>query len=123
MIDKIKNKLRPYYHRPITFLIDQKMSISLIRNYVSDYYYFRKYSLTFNKNGIKNKEANIILQYHGLEKGMLYDDMKSGFAPYRVKSLHFMLNDTEIISLINIRSQIRVGYQVMCKYYGYTIQS
>ncbi|MCA4806988.1 nitroreductase family protein [Myroides odoratimimus] len=109
MKDKIKNILRPYYHwfyhrysLWINFRVDKKL--------------YKDYSLVFNKNDIKQKEADLILNYHSLEKGMLFLEMKKGFAAHRVKRLHILLNDNEVKSNI-VRSQIRVAYEVMCKYY------
>ncbi|UYW02031.1 nitroreductase family protein [Flavobacterium agricola] len=101
----IKSILRPSYHK-----------IILIYNFIVDFRLFKKYSLAFNSKSLLNKEANLILNYHSIEKGMLFKNMKKGFGAERIKKLHVILNDSEIIENIN-RSQIRVGYQVVCQYY------
>ena len=88
----------------------------MLRNYLEDLKLFRKYSIVFHKKDFKNKEADLILNYHGLEKGMLFSDMKPGFAEFRIRKLHQILKDQEIIDHIAV-SQVKVGYQVMCKYY------
>ncbi|MBE8712359.1 nitroreductase [Sphingobacterium sp. KB22] len=88
----------------------------LFRNYKEDAKLYREFAVAFNNNGIKNKEANLILNYHSLEKGLLFKDTKKGFGEYRIKNLHKILKDPEIVNNID-RSQIRVGYQVMCQYY------
>jgi nitroreductase len=88
----------------------------LDNNFKEDARLYKAYSVAFNTSGIKNKEADLILNYHSLEKGMLFQTMKKGFGEYRVRNLHRILNDPEIIKGVD-RSQIRVGYQVMCQYY------
>lgn len=88
----------------------------LYKNFKEDANLFEKYAALFNKEGIKNKEANLILHYHSLEKGMLFKKMNKGFGAYRVKNLHILLSDPEIEANIS-RSQIKVAYQVMCQYY------
>jgi len=88
----------------------------LISNFYNDYQLYKKYATAFSKKDLKNKEADLILNYHSLEKGMLFKQMKSGFAKNRILNLHKILNEKDIISNIH-RSQIKVGYQVICKYY------
>lgn len=109
MKSKIKKFLKPLY-------IYLTQTITLISNFLEDYRLYRKYSLTFNNKHLKNKEAELILHYHSLEKGMLFKDMKKRFALARIKRLHIVLNDAEVIKNIS-RSQIKAGYQVMCQYY------
>jgi len=100
---------------------------SLYGNYKKDAVLYKKYALLFNVQTLKNKEANLILNYHALEKGMLFPKMKKGFGKDRIKKLHRILTDIEVINSIS-RSQIRVGFQVMCQYYelhqklGYDIE-
>ncbi len=88
----------------------------LAKNFYQDFLLYKRYSLLYNPIDFKNKEADLIIQYHGLEKGMLHEVMKPRFAEYRIKSLHQLLNDKEIREHIHL-SQIRVGYEVMCRYY------
>ncbi|MFV0165368.1 nitroreductase family protein [Empedobacter falsenii] len=113
-MESIKNKLRPLYI-PI-FNSSFLRSIFLILNFVQDFKLYKKYSLTFSNKDLENKESDLILNYHSLEKGMLFKTMKKGFAENRIKNLHVILNDPDIIKNIN-RSQIKVGYQVICQYY------
>ncbi len=100
----------------------------LFRNYRDDAEKFHQYASAFNENDILNKEANLILNYHSLEKGMLFNKMKSGYGAYRINNLHKLLADPDVIDNID-RSQIRVAYEVMCKYYelqtflGYEIEA
>lgn len=106
---KYKAIIRPYYHWV-------RNTISLYANYLNDLKLYKKYSIVFKKKDLLNKEADLILNYHSLEKGMLFKEMKKGFAVQRVLKLHTILKDSIIIDNIN-RSQIRVGYEVMCNYY------
>lgn len=109
MKNRLKRILKPHY----LYIIN---TYNLILNFVQDLKLYKKYSLTFSNTDLENKESDLILNYHSLEKGMLFKEMKKGFAEYRIKNLHVILNDPDIIKNIN-RSQIRVGYQVMCQYY------
>lgn len=93
-----------------------KNYIKLIWNYCIDFTLFRKYSLVFKCISVKNKEAQLILNYHGIEKGLLHNPMKPRFAIDRVKKMHLLLSDEEIINSINC-SQIYIGYKVILEYY------
>lgn len=116
-MERIKRILRPIYvpifnYRNSTFF----KHIDLKKNFKVDYQLYKKYSIVFSKKDIKNKEADLILNYHSLEKGFLFKEMKKGFAENRINKLHKMLHDEEVISNVN-RDQIRTAYQVMCEYY------
>jgi nitroreductase len=116
-METVKKVLRPFYVWIFDFegtLFYKKLY--LILNYIEDWRLFKKYSIVFHKNDFKNKEADLILNYHSLEKGMLFSEMKKSFAPHRVTKLHQILKDKEIVANSNL-SQVKVGYQVMCKYY------
>ncbi|MDM1503178.1 nitroreductase family protein [Myroides marinus] len=109
MKNKIKNILKPYY-----YWFSNRYSLWI--NFRYDRKLYLDYSLVFNKDDIKQKEADLILNYHSLEKGMLFEDMKKGFAAYRISNLHKILCDISIQEGVG-RSQVRVGYEVMCRYY------
>ncbi|MEC4116373.1 nitroreductase family protein [Myroides phaeus] len=113
-MEKYKDIIRPYYHWV-------RNSISLYSNYLNDLKLYKKYSIVFSNKTMLQKETDLILNYHGLEKGMLFKEMKKGFARQRVLVLHKILKDKEIIKNIN-RSQIKVGYELMCKYYELHIE-
>lgn len=116
-MERIKKRLRPFYLWYFNF-DSTKLGkrINLISNFYHDYILYKKYATAFSKKDLKNKEADLILNYHSLEKGMLFKKMKSGFAKNRILNLHKILNDKDIIKNAH-RSQIKVGYQVICKYY------
>ncbi|EGR4210760.1 nitroreductase family protein, partial [Vibrio cholerae] len=70
----------------------------------------------FNKDGLKKIECQLILDYHSIEKGLLFKNTKPRFAKIRIENLHPNLALDIIKHNVN-RSQIRVAYQVMCEYY------
>lgn len=128
-MEKLKKILRPIYVPIINYRSSSVYKrYELILNYITDYKLYQSYSIVFTQNDLKNKEADLILNYHSLEKGMLFREMKKGFASYRIQNLHQILKDPLIIKH-STRSQIRVGYQVMCQYYelhqqkGYAIDN
>lgn len=113
MKNKIKKFLKPAYH----FLVkNPKKSIDMFRNYIADFRLYKRYSIVFKIENFKKKEADLILNYHGLEKGLLFKEMKSGFGKDKVVNLHKILNDKDVIRNVH-NSQVKVGYQVMCRYY------
>jgi hypothetical protein len=71
----------------------------LYSNFSGDLILFKKYSLLFRNNNFENKEADIILNYHSIEKGMLFKNMKKGFAEYRIRNLHKILSNPDIIQI------------------------
>lgn len=116
-MEKVKKILRPYYLWYFNFrLTPLGKRLDLILNFLNDYKLYRNHATAFSKKDLKNKEANLILNYHSLEKGMLFENMKRGFAKYRIQNLHKILRDIEVSENIS-KSQIKVGYQIMCKYY------
>lgn len=127
-MEKIKKILRPIYVPIIGYKGSSiYKQYDLLRNFIEDYLLFKKHSIVLRKNDIKNKEADLILHYHSIEKGMLYYKMKSGFAKHRIKKLHLMLADKDVLKNVN-RDQIKTAYRIMCKYYelhrefGYKIE-
>jgi len=88
----------------------------LIINFIKDFKLYRRYSTAFGIKDLKNKEAEFIIQYHRLEKGMLHENMKQAFARESILVLHQLMSDDDVIKSI-ARSQIKVGFQVMCRYY------
>lgn len=103
-------------------LIGQRMYIYLAQSWIlyanfhKDLQLYKKYSTVFDSESFENKEANIILAYHSLEKGFLFSEMKPNFGKMRVVQLNKLLNDPEVINKSN-KSQVKVAYQIMCKYY------
>lgn len=116
-MERIKALLRPLYV-PVLNYKDTPLykSLELKANFIADYKLYKKYSIVFAKKDIKNKEADIILHYHSVEKGLLYENMKRGFAKHRITNLHKMLHDDEIVKNAD-RDQIKTAYQIMCEYY------
>jgi nitroreductase len=115
-MSKLKDLARPYYIKAFDFNDTIKRRFNLVLNYLKDYKLYKKHSLVFQKCSLENKEADVILNYHSLEKGLLFKKMKKSFAVYRINNLHTLLYDKEVIENSS-RSQIKVGYQIMCQYY------
>lgn len=88
----------------------------MVINYYFDYMLYLKNSLAFNMKNFEHKEASLILQYHGLEKGMLFNPIRPRFAKERVCRIHKLLDDPEVKSKVNL-SQIFTGYKVIIEYY------
>lgn len=95
-----------------------KMRIKLFLNYIYDYNLIVKYSTVVSINCFENKEAMLILNYHGIEKGLLHQKIKPRFAKDRIQEMHKLLEDHEIIKNILI-SQIFIGYKVAIEYYEF----
>lgn len=93
-----------------------KLNRRMMVNYMADYKLYKRYSTLYNKSSLENKEADLILNYHSIEKGLLHDKIKPRFARYRVETLIKLLSDNSIRESIS-RSQIRVAFCVMCEYY------
>lgn len=88
----------------------------LFSNFLNDFNLYYKYSHIFKINNLNKIEAKIILNYHSVEKGFLFKNIKSRFAKQRIINLHELLMDQSVIDNCNL-SQIKVAYQVMCEYY------
>lgn len=97
----------------LLFLLNLK---NLLINFVGDFFLFFTHSTVFRVNNISKIEAQLILDYHSLEKGMLFKEMKPRFARMRVERMHKHLNNQLVINNIS-NSQIQVAYQIICKYY------
>ena len=89
---------------------------TLYLNYFKDFKLFYIHSNAFKIDSLEKIEATIILDYHSIEKGLLFKNMKPGFAEYRIKNLHQNLSKDVVNSNINL-SQINVAFQIMCEYY------
>lgn len=85
-------------------------------NYFHDLKLYYLHSNVFRIDSFEKIEAKIILDYHSIEKGLLFKKMKPRFAEVRIKNLHTNLNKDIVKSNINL-SQINVAYQIMCEYY------
>ena len=85
-------------------------------NFFEDMKLFYKHTNVFKNDTFKKLECRIILDYHSIEKGFLFTNFKPRFAQQKIKNLRINLKNEIIINNVNL-SQIKVGYQVMCKYY------
>ncbi len=101
--------LEKYRELKLKFLI-------LPLNYFEDMKLFYIHSSVFQNDSLEKIEANIILDYHSIEKGLLFKDMKPRFGEQKIRKLHQNLTKDVIKSHIYL-SQVKVAYQIMCKYY------
>lgn len=85
-------------------------------NYYKDICLYYKHSTVFNSNELNKIECQLILDYHGVEKGFLFQNTKPRFAQQRIENLHRCL-ELDLIRENRQRSQIQVAYQIMCQYY------
>lgn len=97
-------------------LKNAKNFAKLSYNYVVDFNKFYRESTVFTVDNLEKKESLIILHYHAIEKGFLYENPKPRFGIYRIEMLHSLLNDPQVINAKG-RSQISVAYRVLCQYY------
>lgn len=99
---------------PIKF----KLIANLIVNYIGDFRKYWKFSTVSGLNSIANKECQLILNYHSIEKGLLFYPIKLKFGKEKILNMHYYLNDLEIKSNIQ-KSQIFIAYNVAIEYYEF----
>ena len=85
-------------------------------NYFIDCKLYSRDSTVFRTDNYSKIEAKIILDYHSVEKGLLYRSPKDRFAKDRILSLHRYLSE-DIIVAKRGNTQIEVAYKIMCQYY------
>ncbi|MFS2000994.1 nitroreductase family protein [Vibrio breoganii] len=88
----------------------------LLSNYMTDMILYRRDSTVFSLNTPNKIECQLILDYHSVEKGLLFENTKPRFARERIIKLHPNLALDSVKSRVN-ESQITVAYSVMCEYY------
>lgn len=93
-----------------------KSFFALIWAYISDFYMYLRYSNIFFDNKFEMIEAKIILAYHSIEKGMLFENRRPEFADYRIKELRRYLNHSLVVEN-NSKNQIQVALKIICEYY------
>ena len=90
--------------------------ILLVRNSFTDAKLFYLHSMVFKDDTFNKIESRIILRYHGIEKGFLFEKFKHRFGKSRVIELVKLLKNKEVIKN-NKQSQIAAAYLAMCKYF------
>lgn len=85
-------------------------------NFKVDYSLYKEHSTIFNSDTFTKVETSIILDYHGIEKGLLHEEIRFRFAKGRIerlqKNLKLLMEKKE-----NFNSQIIVAFQLLCQYY------
>lgn len=90
---------------------------SLLKNYIFDMKLYYRHSNVFSMDSFEKIEAKIILNYHGIEKGFIHNQIKPRFAIKRIKKL---ILDLEIVDkLYSHNSQTLIAYKVLIDYYDY----
>lgn len=109
----IKSKLKVFY---ISIASEAVSFVRLALNYYLDFVSYKKHSLIFNQSSLNQIEAKLILNYHSLEKGMLFKKMKPQFGKEKVIQMHNLIE-----RYLNIKSemtsQVLVSMSLLCKYY------
>ncbi|MDC6362084.1 MULTISPECIES: nitroreductase family protein [Flavobacteriaceae] len=90
---------------------------ALLNNFLYDLKMFYRHSNVFRVNSFEKIEAKIILNYHGIEKGFVHDQIRPRFAIKRVKNLIAELNLIEKEYCHN--SQTLIAQKVLIDYYEY----
>lgn len=88
----------------------------LVINTYIDGMLFYKHSMVFKYDTFNKIESQIILIYHGLEKGFLHSNFRYRFAESNIKELIELLKKEKVIEN-NKKSQIASAYLSICKYY------
>lgn len=88
----------------------------LFSNFLNDLALYHRDSTVFSLNTVEKVECQLILDYHSIEKGLLFEDTKPRFGADRIGKLHNHLSLEYIESNVH-QSQITVAYKVMCEYY------
>lgn len=92
--------------------------LNLMYNYYMDYKLYYQYSNIFKRDSYNKIESLIILDYHSLEKGFLFKEIKPKFGRDKVVSLINNINSKIILDNVS-NSQIQVALNVLCKYYSF----
>ena len=87
----------------------------LIINFHIDFYNYYKHSHVFSTNSFNKIESELILDYHGIEKGFLHDDIRFKFAETRVKRM--IVNMEELRYDASLSSQVAISLKVLSDYY------
>lgn len=118
LIKKIlgENKESPIYSFASRIYKRYAPYVTIFTNMLYDIWFFSKYSNVFSLNTLNKIEAKIILDYHSIEKGFLFENTRLGFAKKKIESLSKLLNKEIVIENAH-QSQILVGYKIMCAYY------
>jgi nitroreductase len=90
--------------------------INIITNMFYDTYFYSKHSNVFSINTLNKIEAKIILDYHSIEKGLLFTNTKYGFAKDKIRRLNKLLKNKEVLKNSK-NSQLHTAYSIMCEYY------
>lgn len=118
----MKEKLRTYIGDK-NFSVLQKTRSNFINwrklhyNFYIDLNNYYRHSHVFKTDNFNKIESELILDYHGLEKGFLHNPMRHRFAEFRVKR---MIKNLKLIRFDNSKStQVGIALKVLEEYYNF----
>ena len=116
-IKKIMNKKSYDFAKRKYFFV--KNILLLVYNFHLDAILYFFHSTVFFNSDFKKYETKIILYYHAIEKGFLYDSssFRPKFAQEKVAVLIRLLKKQIVIDRRFNSSQALIAYNVICKYY------
>lgn len=113
----LKKILRPYLWAKLRNTKHNVLDLTLlVRNSFIDAKLFYIHSMVFKDDTFNKIESRIILHYHGIEKGFLFENFKHRFGALRVIELVKLLKNKDVVKN-HKQSQIAAAYLAMCKYY------
>ena len=111
-LNKIKGSIKSLLGNNLMSLI------VLTQNTLIDFVKYYKYSNVFKKDSLNKLEALIILDYHSLEKGLLYKDIKYKYGKLKVINLLRLFKKNEILLVsVKDKTQIIAATSVLCNYF------
>jgi nitroreductase len=91
--------------------------LKLHLNFYNDLTNYYRHSHVFRTDNFKKIESELILDYHGLEKGFLHEQMRYRFAEGRVKR---MLQNLDKVNYDSSKSsQVSISLNVLLEYYDF----
>ena len=90
--------------------------IQLLKTFIIDAKLFYRHSMVFKDDTFNKIESRIILDYHGIEKGLLFKNFRHRFGENRVIELVKLLKYKEVVEN-HKKSQIAAAYLAICQYY------
>ena len=113
MIKKLLKKIIP--SRILSLMINFKLGLSLLNQYIYDYRIYRAYNGAKLKMNTAQIEGKIIAHYHTLEKGISHIDPKNCFSLPVAQNLVKLINLYDKKSVVRSR-QVNVAVEVLEKY-------
>lgn len=72
---------------PVDTRIKTRLIAALYKNFIADLVNYRKHSMLLSLDSFNKYEAKIIIEYHRIEKGLLFEEFKAGFGQKSIETL------------------------------------